>query len=330
MKQIVYVTSPESNQIHVWTMNENGKLTLLQNLRLSSEPQTMRISCDGRNIYVGIRPDFAIITYLISTKAKIKQEAITTIPATPTHIEIDYYGRWLFISSYHQGCLMVLPINQQGIPQKPIQIIRNLKYPHASGIIFDNSRLFVTCLGEDYIRIYTINNNGYLIEEISYRISTNKGAGPRHLAFSSNQNVFYCLNELDGTINVYSKFEPYQQMQNYTILPSGLKNKPWAADIHITPNGRHLYASERSTSIIRHFQVIEDGLELSPMAVYSTEAQPRGFNIDKTGNFLISAGQISNHITVYKIDKVTGILQKLDRYPVGKGPTWIMTHSIEK
>ncbi|MFS1539462.1 MAG: 6-phosphogluconolactonase [Candidatus Phlomobacter fragariae] len=329
MKQVVYVASPESKQIHVWTMDEKGKLTLLQQLTLPGEVQPMQISRDGLHLYVGIRPDFGIITYLISAEGKLSQRAITAIPSTPTHIEIDHHGRWLFIPSYHQGNLVVLPIDQQGIAQPPIQIIGDLKHPHASGVSFDNLRLFVPCLGEDHIRIYTINNNGHLTEEVAHRIVTNKSAGPRHLAFSSNQNAFYCLNELDATINVYSAFEPYQQRQNCDILPVGSESKPWAADIHITPNDRHLYASERSASIIRHFQVTAEGLKLSPMAVYSTENQPRGFNIDQSGNFLLAAGQKSDHIVVYKIDAVTGALQILDRYPVGKGPMWITPHSIE-
>lgn len=329
MKQVVYVASPESRQIHVWSMDEKGKLTLLQQLILPGEVQPMQISRDGRHLYVGIRPDFAIITYLISAEGKLSQQAITAIPATPTHIEIDNQGRWLFIPSYHQGNLMVLPVDQQGIAQSPIQIIGDLKHPHASGVSFDNSHLFVPCLGEDQIRVYTINDNGHLTEQVAYRITTNEGAGPRHLAFSPNYNAFYCLNELDATINVYSAFEPYQQKQNCGILAAGAACKPWAADIHITPNGRHLYASERSTSIIRHFEVTAEGLALTPMAAYATETQPRGFNIDQSGHFLLAAGQKSDHIAVYKIDAVTGVLQALDRYPVGKGPMWITTHIIE-
>ncbi|MGP1952733.1 MAG: 6-phosphogluconolactonase [Arsenophonus sp. ET-KM2-MAG3] len=330
MKQIVYVASSESKQIHVWRIDEKGIMTLLQQFILPGEVQPMQISYDSQHLYVGVRPNFAIITYLISAEGKLSQQAIIPIPVSATHIEIDHHGNWLFISSYHQGSLVVLPLNQYGIPQSPIQIISDLKHPHSSGIFFDNLRLFVACLGEDRIRIYTINKNGYLNEEIAYRITTNKGAGPRHLAFSPNKNAFYCLNELDATINVYSKFEPYEQKQNYTILPVGSEGKRLAAaDIHITPNGQYLYASERSTSIIRQFQVTMDGLKLSPMTIYPTETQPRSFNIDQTGNFLLVAGQQSNHIAVYKIDMITGTLKALDRYLVGKSPTWVTVNSIK-
>ncbi|BGI50739.1 MAG: 6-phosphogluconolactonase [Arsenophonus endosymbiont of Ceratovacuna japonica] len=330
MKQVVYVSSTESKQIHVWLMDENGKLTLLQQLTLPYEVQPMKIHCNGRYLYVGIRPYFAIITYLISDEGKLTQQKITNLPSTPTHIEIEKQGRYLFIPSYHQGNLLVLSIDQYGNAQSPIQIIKNLKCPHASGVNFDNSRLFVTCLGEDRIRVYIISNNGHLIERSADKLITNKGSGPRHLAFSPNNNVLYCLNELNATINVYSIFKPYHNKQNYTILPYNIIKKPWAADIHITPNGNHLYASERSTSIIRHFKVEKNGLTLLPMDIYSTENQPRGFNVDQSGHFLLVAGQKSNYISVYKINIITGILQKLNSYLVGKGPTCITTKYLIK
>ncbi|MFP3013290.1 MAG: 6-phosphogluconolactonase [Arsenophonus sp. NC-QC1-MAG3] len=329
MKQMVYVASPESKKIHAWSIDKKGKLILLQQLILPGKVQPMQVSRNGRQLYVGIHPDFAIITYLISPEGKIKEQGITAIPGTPTHIEIDKLGRWLFISSYHQGNLIVLPIDQQGIAQSAIQIIDDLKHPHSSGVNFDNSRLFVPCLGEDHIRIYAINNNGHLTEHIAQRITTNKGAGPRHLTFLPNQKIFYCLNELDATINVYSAFKPYKQIQNCNILPSESECKPWAADIHITPNGQHLYASERSSSIIRHFKVTTEGRKLLPMTAYKTETQPRGFNIDQSGNFLLAAGQKSNYIVVYKINTSTGALETLDRYPVNTGPMWITTHLIK-
>lgn len=71
----------------------------------------------------------------------------------------------------------------------------------------------------------------------------------------------------------------------------------WAADIHITPDGRHLYACDRTASLITVFSVSEDGSVLSVEGFQPTEAQPRGFNIDNSGKYLIAAGQ---KITSYR------------------------------
>ncbi|WP_348666280.1 6-phosphogluconolactonase [Arsenophonus symbiont of Ornithomya chloropus] len=329
MKQVVYVASPESKQLYVWSLHNTGKLTLLQELILPHPGQTIQISHDGKYLYLGVRDECSIITYLISDEGKLTKKAITKIPSSPTYMIIDHYNKWLFIASYHGNQLMVLPIDAEGIVHSVIQIIDHLQHPHAVGISFDKQYLLVPCLREDIIRIFVIGYNKNPLKEHSFNsISTKKGAGPRHLVFHPYKDIFYCVNELDATIGVYNFLKTYRQVEKYNIIPVGLKNKPWAADIHITPDGYHLYASERSTSIIRHFQVISDGLQLLPIESYATEIQPRGFNIDNAGNFLLVVGQKSNHISVYKINPVTGFLEFIERYLVGKGPMWIAIHTL--
>ncbi len=61
-----------------------------------------------------------------------------------------------------------------------------------------------------------------------------------------------------------------------------MKASVGTADIHVTPDYRHLYASERSESYISHYLISDDGCELTLEARYPTEAHPRGFNIDNT------------------------------------------------
>jgi 6-phosphogluconolactonase len=54
-----------------------------------------------------------------------------------------------------------------------------------------------------------------------------------------------------------------------------------------------------------------------------TEAQPRGFNIDSSGRYLLAVGQLSHALSSYQIDASTGHLTKLKDYPMGKNPNWI-------
>jgi len=96
-----------------------------------------------------------------------------------------------------------------------------------------------------------------------------------------------------------------------------------AADLHITPDGRFLYASERTTSTLAAFAVDTLTGKLTPVGHYETEEHPRGFNIDPRGDFAIVAGMLSGHCSVHRIDRETGALQRLKRYPVGRTPTWV-------
>ena len=101
-------------------------------------------------------------------------------------------------------------------------------------------------------------------------------------------------------------------------------------DIHLTPDGKFLYASERTTSTLAAFSVdLKTGL-LTSIDSYPTEKQPRGFNIDPTGRYLLSVGQLSNSMTSYAIDKATGKLTKLREYPMGKNPNWVEIVSFSR
>jgi 6-phosphogluconolactonase len=159
-------------------------------------------------------------------------------------------------------------------------------------------------------------------------------AGPRHLVFSPGKKFVYLVNELDASIYVF----PWdaktgtlkKEVQVTTSLPRGFEGKPWAADLHLTPDGRFLYASERTTSTLAAFSVDPRTGMLTPIDSYPTEKQPRGFNIDPTGRYLLSVGQLSNSMTSYSIDKATGKLAKLKEYPVGKNPNWIEIVSFSR
>jgi 6-phosphogluconolactonase len=121
-----------------------------------------------------------------------------------------------------------------------------------------------------------------------------------------------------------------KEVQVATALPGGFEGKPWAADIHLTPDGRFLYASERTTSTLAAFSAdLKTGL-LTSIDSYPTEKQPRAFNIDPTGRYLLSVGQLSNSMTSYAIDKATGKLTKLKEYPMGKNPNWVEIVSFSR
>ena len=99
--------------------------------------------------------------------------------------------------------------------------------------------------------------------------------------------------------------------------------KPWAADLHLTPDGRFLYVSERTSSTIRAFKVDAGSGRLTPLGSVPTEKQPRGFAIDQSGRLLAAVGELSNAMSVYAIDGESGALKFLQSYPAGKQPNWV-------
>ena len=91
----------------------------------------------------------------------------------------------------------------------------------------------------------------------------------------------------------------------------------------MSPDGRFLYASERTSSTIAEFSVDPVSGFLKQIGSVPTETQPRGFAIDPRGRFLVCVGQVSNSMTVYTIDQATGELSEVERYAMGQNPNWV-------
>jgi 6-phosphogluconolactonase len=153
-------------------------------------------------------------------------------------------------------------------------------------------------------------------------------AGPRHLVFHPSGRFAYCTNELDATVGAYrvdATAGTLSPAGTQSLLPAGhAGHAPFAAaDIHVTPDGRHLYASERASNSLTGFTIDGDTGLLTPAGNVPTEEKPRGFNVDPRGRYLLAAGQVSNHLTVYAIDRRSGGLAPRHRYRVGENPNWV-------
>lgn len=330
MKQTVYTASPESQQIHVWRLESSGALTLLQVVDVSGQVQPMVISPDKQWLYVGVRPEFRVIAYRIAPDDGTLTEAgHAALPGSPTHISTDHSGRFLFCGSYNGGCVSVTPL-VDGLPQTVVDVVEGLEGCHSANISPDNRTLFVPALKQDRICLFTLSEDGKLVAQQPAQVNTVEGAGPRHMAFHPNRQYAYCVNELNSSVDVWELKDPHghiECVQTLDMMPPDFADTRWAADIHITPDGRHLYACDRTASVITVFSVSEDGSVLAVEGYQPTEAQPRGFNIDNSGKYLIAAGQKSHHIAVYEISGEQGLLAEKGRYAVGQGPMWVVINA---
>jgi 6-phosphogluconolactonase len=167
------------------------------------------------------------------------------------------------------------------------------------------------------------------------------GSGPRHLVLSPDNRFVYVLNELTATVTTLaldSQSGLLRELDSVSTLPPDSKLRPgaprptpardvssdiWASDLHLTPDGRFLYAAERTSSTIGALAVDSASGRLSYLASTATEKQPRGFAIDPTGRFMIVSGEKSDTISSYAIDASGGALDLLGRYPTGKGSNWV-------
>jgi 6-phosphogluconolactonase len=159
------------------------------------------------------------------------------------------------------------------------------------------------------------------------RIPTDSLTGPRHLTFHKKLNIVYFINEFSSTITAYQldvssgTLAPFQSL---STLPQGFTGKNKAADIHLTPNDRFLYASNRGDESISGYAIDSVSGTMTSMGFFATEKTPRSFDIDPSGHFLYAGGQGSGKLAAYRIHATTGQLTLLDTYDVGKHPAWVL------
>jgi 6-phosphogluconolactonase len=330
----VYVGNAESNEVWVLALDrQGGDLTVVDKVVIpgitkpgSSTP--MAVSPDRRILYVGTRGEPKIVAGFAIDPAtgRLKHLASGPLPDSMAYISTDRTGRYLLGASYPGNKVTVSPIGPPGMVRAPQQILPD--HPKAHAILADagNRHVLVPTLGNDKVNQFDLDpTTGRLSPATPPSVSVKEKAGPRHFVFHPNGRLVYVIGELDGFVYVFDYDAARGQLklkQSVSALPPDFQGKPAAADLHVTPDGRFLYGSERTSSTLAGFRVNPDGTLIAIGSV-ATEKQPRGFNIDPTGRFLLAVGQISHALSSYRIDPGTGKLTKLKEYPMGQNPNWV-------
>ncbi len=331
----VYVGNAESNEVYVLQLNpQNGDLAVIDKTAIPGIEKPgistpMSVSPDRRVLYVGTRgePKAAAGFAIDPSSGKLKYVASGPLADSLAYIAVDRTGRFLLGASYPGHRVTVNPIGSPGKVSPPQQVLEN--YPNAHAIFADPANRFVLVptLGNDRINQFAFDAaTGRLTPTTSPAAEARPKAGPRHFVFHPGGKLVYVIGELDGAVYVFdynAATGDLKQKQVLSALPAGFQGKPSAADLHITPNGKFLYGSERTTSTLAGFQVDSATGTLTSIGSVPTEKQPRGFAIDPSGHYLLTVGQLSHGMSSYAIDQSTGKLTKLKEYPMGKNPNWV-------
>jgi len=327
---VAYVSNADSRDITVLKLDrDKGSVQTMQTVDTGGTVMPLALSPDKRFLYAALRSEpFGIATFAIDAKTGALTRAGTApLPDSMANIMTDRTGRWLFAASYPGHKISVSPIGADGLPGAPVAVLPTGKNAHAAIIDSSNRYLFVTNLGSDQVLQYRFDAaGGQLTPNDPPAFKTRAGAGPRHLVIHPDGKHAYLLYELDATVDLLA-FDAQRGtlslVKTWSTLPAGSTVKPWAADLHLTPDGKFLYTSERNSNTLAIWKVDAATGELSLVGHQPTEKQPRGFQIDSTGTWLLAVGQTSHQMTAYKIDPATGRLTQQAQVPVGKNPNWV-------
>jgi 6-phosphogluconolactonase len=250
-----------------------------------------------------------------------------SLGAHPCFAAVDPSGAFLALANYTGGNIALLPINGDGSLQPASDMVQHAGSganpqrqdgPHAHSVNFspDGQFLLAADLGLDKIMIYNVDReNGKLIPNVPPFTATKPGAGPRHLTFDPTGARAYVINELNSTITAFNysaQNGALSQFQLVSTLPANYYGANTCADIHITPDGRFLYGSNRGHDSLAIFKVDEITGRLTAAGHASSGGKtPRNFAIDPTGHYLLAANQNTNNIVVFRINQEDGGLTQL-------------------
>ena len=239
----------------------------------------------------------------------------------PCYVSVDKTGKWVAAANYTSGSLAVLPVNKNGGLDPAVSIVQHRgsgvnverqQGPHTHSSVFspDNNYLFSADLGIDKLMYYRFDSKTGKLVDTNF-VVTEPGSGPRHFAFHPTKKFIYLIEELTGSISSYSYSKTgLVLLQNISALPPEYTGSVGSADIHISGDGKFLYASNRGESnTIGIFSINQKTGWLDLIDHQPTMGKtPRNFNLDPSGNFLLVANQNSDQIVIFKRDKKTGLL----------------------
>lgn len=340
----VYVSNAEDGDIGLFTLQPDGSLQPGARFKADKPVMPMTVSPDKRFLVAAVRAKpFTAWAYRIDgASGSLTPVGTGPLAESLPYIFFDRTGRYMLGASYGANLVSVNPVAPDGRVGEPLQIIPTARNAHAIRTDNSNRFAFVPHLGTDQIFQFLFDEkSGRLIANTPPVLQLKQGTGPRHLITSADNRFVYLLNELTATVTTLSldaQTGLLKEIDSVPALPANSKLVPgaprptpgrntandiWASDLHLTPDGRFLYAAERTSSTINAFSVDGANGKLSYLGSTPTEKQPRGFRIDPSGRFMVVSGELSPTLSSYAIDGSSGALKLIGKYPTGKGSNWV-------
>lgn len=322
-----YTRSDAAAIYHGEVDTASGALKILGKTPCEDDPSYLCLHPSGRYLYTvnevdtfdgggavsafTIDPDSGALTFL----------NLQPTVGSPCHNTVDATGRYVLSANYGGGSVCMHPILNDGSVGEMTDFKQHegssvnphrQEGPHPHSVNVDPANRFAFCadLGLDKVFVYELDLAGGKLKDHG-AASVTFGTGPRHFAFHPNRRFAYVINEMGNTVIAFAYDEAagtLSEIQEISTIPHDYGEMTETADVHVTPDGRFLYGSNRGHDSIAMFAIGEDG-RLSPLGHEAVPATPRNFALDPSGRFLYSGGQNTNTISVFRVDQASGRLQ---------------------
>ncbi len=327
-----HVPTAHSKGIYTYSFDPaTGKIEYLSTAEGVENPTYTAVDKAGQHLYAVIELEGGQENVCSAFSINRESGELTFINQQPTlgqascFVTVDHSGKYVLVANYTSGkTAVMLPIRADGGLEAISQAVEHVgssvnierqTSPHGHCVMPDpsNSYVFVADLGIDQLVRYKLDvANGKLIAAAEGNVKLEAGSGPRHFVFHPSGKFVYVVSELAATVTALSydvANGTMQTLQTLSTLPEGFDGQKWAAAIHITADGRFVYASNRGHDSIAMYAVDEQTGQLTALGNQLTGGKvPRDFNIDPTGQWLLAANQATDTVVTFKINQTTGVL----------------------
>ncbi len=336
-KEIMYAgtsSTRESKGIYVMEFDRSkGKLTPLQTVTEGKSPNFLAFHPNGKFLYAAYSEGTlennvhkgSVVSFKINpaTGFLTKLNELSSEGQGPAHISVDPQGRFAYVSNYGAGNLAVYSLNKDGSFGNVADVKQfegssvhpsRQKASHVHSIIPspDGNFIYVSDLGTDKIMIYKVEKSGKLFPAAMPYASSTPGAGPRHFTFHPGGNLAFSVEELSSTVaafRVNKKTGALTPVDRINMLPENFTEPNTAADIHVSPDGKFLYASNRGHQSIAIYSIDSGTGKLKFVGHENTLGDhPRNFLIDPKDEFVFVANMNTDNIVLFRRDKESGKL----------------------
>jgi 6-phosphogluconolactonase len=322
--------------IHWLRMDKaTGRLQRVAGVSGIANPSFLALSSSGDRLYAVSETDNGeVVSYAVDHEQMTLRELNrqSTKGSAPCHLSLDAEGRWLSVVNYGSGSVCTFGLEADGSLGAVVDWIQHegrgvradrQEAPHPHSIAADPFSAYhlVPDLGIDKVFVYRLEEGTGRLRQVS-AATASAGAGPRHVAYHPQSSVVYVVCELDSTVVAYHFDRSGGRLTELTrvsLLPSGFHGANTAADVHVSPSGKYLYASNRGHDSIACFRIEGNG-QLSALGHVATMGRtPRNFCITPSGRHLLVANQDSDSIVVMCLDEA-GMPQPLGQATRVKRP----------
>lgn len=318
-----YSSEGKPNGIYVYRFNtRSGEFKMAQPVTELSNASYLAISRDRKNVYAisgesvnafAFNPVSGALTFLNSVPSQ-----------GPAYVSVDDSMKVVFSGNYGGGNVLSIHLDTDGsFIKDDTQIVQHegssvvkerQEKPHVHSVVLspDDRYLLVPDLGTDKVYQYHVdaNQKEILTPADPPYLAVKPGGGPRHLVFHPNGKYAYLVLELQGAVMAFDYHAgKLEAKQTISMVTPDFKGCLSGADIHVSQDGKFLYASNRGdANEIAIFSIDKQG-RLTLISRQSVLGKmPRNFAIDPTGNFLLAANQDTNEVVIFKRDQKTGLL----------------------